>query len=163
MEVSQTSRPRLSVPRTTLGFLVIVVALLAVGLQSSAGTALLTRLGLVSAPVPFLELSFPNPTQHPQEVTPGEVVPVSFVLNSRGGSYRDVAWQIETIDASGSRVVAAGNQGVSEGASLAISRDVRVTCDGATTTQPRTQVRVSVAEPSQEILFWLTCDLGGSS
>lgn len=162
MDGSARPSASLTTRRTAAGLLAAGVVVLLVLLQSSLGTWLLPRLGLTPPPRPFLELYFSEPGAHPDTVRPGEVVPVSFVLAGHEGDFTDLAWRIDTIDASGSTQAATGRATVPMGESRTVATAVPIPCDGATEAQPRTELRVTVAEPAQEILFWVTCTAGGA-
>lgn len=162
MEVPRLRRPRPLEPRTIVGLLVIVGALLSMGLQGPAGTDLLMHAGLVPAPRPFLELYFSDPSAHPRFVAPGHTVPVSFALSSHEGDFTDLSWKIETIRGSASRLVASGKETVADGDTRTVAMDAPIPCNSAAKVQSRVQVRVSVVKPKQEILFWVICRPGGS-
>lgn len=162
MGVPLLQRPRQFVPWAIAGLVVIIVALLSVWLQAPAGTDLLVRSGLVPPPRPFLELYFWHPLAHPRFVAPGQSVPVTFGLSSHEGDFTDLTWRIETIRASERQLVGSGVETVPDGESRTVVREVPIPCNPATSAQSRIQVRVSVAKPKQEILFWVICRPGGS-
>ena len=138
--------------------LVVIVSLM----QTTLGGTLLTVVGINPSVAPFLELYFADPGAHPDHVHPGQQLPVSFVMSSHGSTYVDLTWRVETIEGQATELVATGTHTVPDGESTTITTTVPMRCAQPASATPRTQIRVSVVAPAEQISFWVTCVPAGS-
>ena len=143
---------------SAIATLVVLLSLM----QSSVGGRLLTAVGINPDVAPFLELYFADPGTHPDHVYQGQTLPVSFVMSSHGSTYVDLTWRVETIQGQASELVATGTETVPDGESRTITTTVPIRCAQQAPASPRTQIRVSVVAPAEEIHFWVTCVPAGS-
>jgi hypothetical protein len=138
-----------------LGLTLIVLAVaLAAGLaQTSAGTFLLRKAGLVAAPAGYTSLAFTDPQSLPTRLAQARSqVRISFTVGNASADPRSYYWTIAADRAGHATSLAAGDVRVPAHGSTAVTRTVTARCAGG-------QVRITarLAAPAESVDFQAAC------
>jgi len=133
-------------------FVVGVVAIVLLLIQTGLGQAAFRVVGLSHPPTPFVQLYFPNARDLPSILPASERINVDFAIGNSRLTSHAFAWRVYQDTGGRQTGLATGRTVVGAGRTALVTRHLRLHC-----ASKRLLLVVSVKRPSARIALWLTC------